>query len=227
MTTAGEVIVFDQQTIINTVDLETSALLNDLLGEFLEIDLQGQPVLDDLTGGHILTHLSREADRMADELLATTGRVLPPVDTARRWEVDQGGLRPGAVLIEDFVEASNRLEDALGGVHDWSTLSTGSSEIPGRRLVQLLVHHADLLRPWEAVPEKNATVALSQLPSIMPTEFGDVRFVARTGQKPSAQSILGQMVIEGDPRALLAWASGRGAALVDANLPPINRRVWF
>ena len=227
MTLSGELPIVNHETIIASVDRETAALLSSLLGGFLEIDLQGQPVLDEFTGGHVLTYLAREADRMADELLAATGRPVPPLDADRRWDVEQGGLRPGAVLIEDFVEASSRLTDAMEGVHDWSTLNATVSEIPGGRLVQLLVHHADLNRPWDSVPEQDARMALSQLPTIMPTELGDIRLVARSGQAPIViHPNLVQTVIEGDPRALLSWASGRGDS-TDANLPPISRRVWF
>ena len=227
MTTSDDLVIFDQQTIIGTVERETAALVDDLLGGFLDIDLQGQPVLEQFTGGHILTHLSREADRMADELRASTGRVLPPIDTDRRWEVEQGGLRPGAVLIDDLVEASSRLRSAMQEVDDWSTLSDASNHIPAHRLVQLVVHHADLQRPWGSVPEQNAKVALSQLPSIMPTELSNVRLVAQSNQSPTVHSSLGQTVIQGDPRTLLAWASGRSDAHTDTDLPTISRRVWF
>ena len=227
MTVSGELVEFDQEAVNSAVELESAALLDDLLGGFLGIDLQGEPVLDQSTGGHVLTHLAREADRMADELLVSVGRPIPPIDADRRWDVEQGGLRPGAVLIEDFVESSCRLKDAIDGVRDWSTLDQAFSDIPGRRLVQLIVHHADLHRSWESVPEQQARAALSQLPKVLPCELSDVRLVARSHQQPRVVQLnLGQTVIEGDPRLLLAWASGRDER-VDASLPAITRRVWF
>lgn len=219
--------IVDHETIISTIDAETTALLDSLLGGFLGIDLQAEPVLDLFTGGHVLTHLAREADRMADELLAATERPIRPFDAERRWGVEYGGLRPGAVLIEDLGEASGRLEDALEGVDDWSTLDDACREIPARRLVQLLVHQADLHRPWDSVPEQHARVALARLPIVIP-ELSDIRLVARSHQTPTiAQPSDGQTVVEGDPRALLAWATGRGDETIAANLPSLSRRIWY
>lgn len=221
----------DQDSVIRSIDRETQALLGSVLGGFLEIDLQFKPVLDGFTGGHVITHLSREADRMADELFEATGRPVPPIDAERQWDVDLGGLRPAAVLIEDFVESSARLQEAMAGVHDWSSLTDGIREIPGRRLVQLLVHHGDLERSWETIPEEDAAIAVSQLSTVLAAEVGDIRFVIQPDRPlVASEPGDGETVITGDARALLAWASGRidGADTSDAaDLPGLGRRTWF
>ena len=222
--------VIDQAAILRSLDRETSALLDRVLGEFLEIDLQGQSVIDGFTGGHVLTHLSREGDRMADELLEATGRAVPAFDAERRWDVEQGGLRPGAVLIEDFEESSERLRDAISGVDDWSSQDPAIRILPAQRLLQLVIHHADLTRPWNSVPEEDAAIALSQLPALMPEDLAGIRLVARPGLPlVSSTTDDGVAVVEGDPRSLLAWVSGRGdvADTTEPAIPAGRRRTWF
>lgn len=200
----------DQALIARLVDLETEALLSSVLGGFLEIDLQFKPVVGQFTGGDVITHLSREADRMADKLFEATGRPVPLIDTERQYEIDLGGMRPAAVLIEDFVESSTRLRDAMTGVHDVSSLREDVRDLPARRLVQLVVHHADLGRPWDAISEEVAAIVVIQL--------------------ATAPADDGAAVVTGDARALLAVTSGRvggadsGGAAVE---PATPRRIWF
>ncbi|GAA1846141.1 maleylpyruvate isomerase family mycothiol-dependent enzyme [Agromyces salentinus] len=227
MTPVLDRVPIDQPAIIEAVDRETAALLRRLLGGFLELDLQGEPLFDEVTGGHVLTHLSREADRMADELLAATGRPLPEYDADRRWDVERGGLRPGAVLIDDFIESSERLAAGMHGVQGWSSLDQTLRVLPTRRLVQLLIHHADLERPWEDVADTDAAIAVSFLPILMPTELSDIRLVARTGQDVVvAERNDDRTVIVGKPRDLLGWACGR-THIMDETLPRLTFRTWF
>lgn len=230
MSRGSELAVTDHTMIIGSIERETAALLSHVLSEFLEIDLQGEPLLAGLTGGHILTHLSRESDRMADQLLAATGQVVPTPDPDRQWPVEQGGLRPGAVLIEDFVESSDRLRAALVSVTDWSQLDAAARAVPGQRLVQLVMHHADLKRPWSSVPEDDAVVAVAQLSQVLAAELAGIRLTA-VPAAPSLQvaTVDGETLIEGDPRDLLAWASGRPASTdtTTAGLPDVGGRVWF
>lgn len=229
MTRASSSSAISHESILRSLERETSALLDDVQASFLEMDLQGQPVVEGLTGGHILTYLAREADGMADELLAATGRPVPPFDSDRQWAVERGGDRPGAVLIDDVIESSERLSDALAGV-DWASSDAAIRDLPGRRLVQLVIHHADLGRPWDSVPEEDAAVALSQLPQVMTAELVVVRLVPQPGERPVVHGGRNNdTVVEGDPRALLAWASGRstGTRTTDLGLPHLSRRDWF
>lgn len=220
----------DHDEVLRALERETAVLLGRVLGEFLDLDLDREPVLEDFTAGQVFTYLSREADRMADEVLVATGHPLPPYDADRRWDLERGGLRPGAVLIEDFVESSERLSDAIAGVGDWSTLDDDVRGIPGRRLVQLIVHHADLLRPWEELPEEDAAVAVALLPSILPEELTGLSLMALPGQPlVQSQTTDGTHAVEGDPRMVLAWVSGRRFAghPNDTSLPDLGKRIWF
>ncbi|WP_374946056.1 hypothetical protein [Agreia sp.] len=216
--------------VLRSLERETAALLSRVLGEFLDLDLDREPVVENVTGGDLLTYLSREADRMADELLIAAGSPLPPYDSDRRWDLERGGLRPGAVLIEDFVESSERLRDAIADVQNWSALDAVIRGIPGRRLVQVIVHHADFRRPWSALATEDAAIAVTVLPSVLPEELAGISLVSLPGQPPVlVQTGKGMRAIEGDPRALLAWASGRTGNddPIDASLPDPGKRIWF
>jgi len=220
----------DHDDLSRSLERETAVLLSRVLSEFLDLDLDRDPVLEDFTAGQVLTYLSREADRMADDILVATGTPLPPFDKDRRWDLERGGLRPGAVLIEDFVASSERLGDAIASVDDWSALPASVRGIPGRRLVQMIVHHADLRRPWDALPAEDAAIAVTLLPSVMPEELPDIPLVARAARVPVlVEASDGTRAIEGDPRMLLAWASGRPLHpdSIDASLPALSRRIWF
>lgn len=212
------------------VERQTQALLSSVLDDFLVIDLQFQPVLDGFTGGNVLTYLSREADRLAGVLLEATGRPAPPFEARQQWDVDAGGLRPAAVLIEDVVESAARLQDATAGVGDWTALDDDVREVPARRLVQLVVHSADLDRSWASLTHEDAAVAVAQLPAVLAGDLGGTRLVVRPDQPlASTTSIDGEAVLTGDARALLAWASGRlhGVDTAAVELPAPARRTWF
>ncbi|WP_419818068.1 maleylpyruvate isomerase family mycothiol-dependent enzyme [Glaciibacter flavus] len=216
--------------VLEALERETTSLLDAVLDEFLEIDLQGQPVIADFTGGHVLTHLAREADLMADDLLAATGREVPPPDADRQWSVDYGADRPGAVLIDDVTRSSERLRDALQGVDDWSSLSTPARDIPARRLTQLLVHRADLGRSWEAVREGDAALVVSWLPVLLPAELAGIRLVTEADEPlVSERTDESSTVVRGDSRSLLAWVSGRrsGAVETGSGPPGITQHIWF
>lgn len=213
------------------IDLETDALLHGVLGGFLEIDLQFKPVVDKFTGGNVITHLSREADRMADELFKATGRPIPLIDAQRQYEIDPGGMRPAAVLIEDFVESSTRLQEALAGVDDVTMLGDDIRDLPAQRLLQLVVHHADLGRSWDAIPEEVAAIAVTQLLSVVADEKDAIRFVVQPERAlVSNTTDDGATAITGDARALLAWLTGRTDgtdSIVGAVLPAVAHRIWF
>lgn len=187
--------------VLAALERETDALLARVLEIFLEFDFLDHRLLELTSGGEVVTHLSREADRMADALAGATGQHLPPVDPERDWSLEQGGgLRPGAVLVHDLHESAARLTRALAGVDDWMPLEPGLRDIPARRLLQVVVHSVDLDRPWDSVPLEDAAVAAAQLPHVLAPELAGIPLPATD-----------------DPRVLLGWATGRIAGL---DLPP-------
>lgn len=220
------------RTVLEGVERETGALLEHMLRDFLDIDFQDHSVLGGVTtGGHVVTRLAREADRMADELLAATGRPVPPPDLGRQWDVETGGLRPGAVLIDDLHASADRLGDALAGVGDWSAQGESIRAIPGRRLLQLVVHHVDLGRPWDELPEEDAVAAARLLPVVLGEELAGIGIEVRpelAGLEASAADG-GTTIVAGSPRALLAWATGRTEGFGDSTnaMPRPRPRTWI
>lgn len=213
------------ETVIGAVSEETAALLDGLLTGFLELDLQGQVVLEEFTAGHILTYLSREADRMTDEMLHAAGRPSMTPDPDRQWDMRYGADRPGAVLLDDAIESSACLDEAFAGVDDWSVISESARALPGRRLLQLLVHHADLGRSWSDVPVAVAELGVALIPSLLHEDLEGISLITRPNSGIVAREDANGTVIEGDPRQLIAWASGRSRPVDRAPSPP--RRTWI
>ncbi len=99
----------------------------------------------------------------------------------------------------------------------------------------MIVHQADLQRGWDGLPAEDAAIAATLLPTVLPSELGDIAVIVVPGNRPAlVQAGDGTRALEGDPRMLLAWASGRAASggPVDANapdsrLPSISKRTWF
>ncbi|GAB2850623.1 hypothetical protein ACFQ0P_07605 [Microbacterium insulae] len=212
---------------------ETDALVDRALSGFLDYDFLEHSILGGrLSGGHVVTYLAREADRMADLLLAAIGRPLPAPDRDRRWELGEGGnLRPGAVLVADLDVSAERLTNAMALVEDWSAVPAELQVVPAHRLLQVIVHHADLGRSWQDLSQTDAVTVVSMLPSILAGELTGFELVIRNDDRAltSASIADGTTEITGEPRALIAWATGRrvpgDAAPPDPPSPPL--RVWI
>jgi len=210
---------------------QARTLVDYALDVFLEIDFLDHNVLGGtLTGGHVVTYLAREGDRMADELLESLGEEVPEPDRARRWEIAEGGNeRPGAVMVDDIVESTERLRRALTAVDDWTALPSSIRQIPRRRLIQLVTHLVDLGRPWEELQDDDARAAVHALPDVFAEELSGYRLLATDGDEELTWVKEGATtIVTGSPRALLAWATGRaGAQESSVDLPPPALRVWI
>lgn len=218
--------------VLDALERQSSALADYSLDVFLEYDFNDHSILDGaLTGGHVVTYLAREADRMADELLRATEQAVPPPDRSRRWELSENGnLRPGAVMVDDIQVSTQRLREAVESVSDWSTLDATIREIPERRLLQLVVHLVDLGRPWDALPDRDAAVAAAVLPRLLADELSAHHLKADDSAVPLEWSATADAIeVRGSSRSLLAWATGRtdGVADLPTDLTPPTRRVWI
>lgn len=233
MTGMRSVDVTDTEAVLRALERETAVLLDRALTGFLEADFLEYSILDGrLTGGHVVTYLAREADRMTDALLVGIGAPAPPRDRDRQWELDEGGnLRPGAVLIDDLEVSARRLAEALALVDDWDTLPPDLRAIPGHRLVQVIVHHADLGRAWDDFDETDAAAAVAVLPVVLEAELAGFDLVIRpeAAELRASGSDDGSAAISGRSRDLIAWATGRAApadgVAASPRHPPL--RVWI
>ncbi|MFI5905681.1 maleylpyruvate isomerase family mycothiol-dependent enzyme [Streptomyces cyaneofuscatus] len=103
--------------------------------------------------GHVLTHLSRNADAIGNVL-----RGLPMYASSemRDADIEAGASRPLDEQLADFRESADRLRAAADEPADWSrtvTLRNGvtdsASRVPFRRLIELEIHHVDLDTGYE------------------------------------------------------------------------------
>lgn len=222
----------ETDSVLAALSRQTDELVERLFEVFLDYDFNEYNVLDgQLTGGQVLTYLCREGDRMADELLRATGQPVPEPERGRRWEIAEGGhLRPGAVLVEDLRESCARLEDALAQVDDWSALREDARAIPARRLLQVIVHHVDLGRPWDELADEDAAIASRVLSDVLAAD-GAARplvTVGANGQSRGAQ--LGETSESAkNPAQLIARATGRtvGVARASDTVLVQENRTWI
>ena len=220
-----------QQAVVSALDRQTRAMLERSLDALWTADFNAESQLEGWSAGYVATYLARQADEMADRLLVATGRPVPEFDADRRWDLEPGSLRPGAVLIDDLHESADRLASSLVGIEDWKPLDDQTQAIPGRRLLQVLVHGADLGRDWATVPTDDAELALAVLARLRPDELTGIRLMpVRDGEHLTVRTANdGDTIVEGPPHALLAWATGRADDAVTAcgTLPHLDRQLWL
>ncbi|MEU7165912.1 maleylpyruvate isomerase family mycothiol-dependent enzyme [Streptomyces morookaense] len=187
--------------------------------------------------GHVLAHVSRNADALVNVL---AGRPMYASAELRDADIERDAPRALDAQLTDLAESSARFLEQAAAPADWSrtvTMRNGvtdsASRIPFRRLAEVELHHVDLGIGYE----------LEDLPA----EFTDryIAFLARrfTGNPDVPAFALtatggggwttgrtegAPVAVTGPAPALLGWLAGRrdGAGLhTDANplpaLPPL------
>lgn len=152
--------------------------------------------------GHVLTHVSRNADSFVRMLGgAAEGRSVVQYDggeEGRASEIELGADRPAAQLLEDVHASSARLEDAFARAAPEVWARSGKSlsgedaplsRLPMRRLREVEIHHVDLGLGYEVTdwPDLLVDATLGEVLFSLPKRISDPRQRA----------------------ALLAWAVGR------------------
>ncbi|MFJ9640502.1 maleylpyruvate isomerase family mycothiol-dependent enzyme [Streptomyces sp. NPDC101178] len=98
--------------------------------------------------GHVLTHLSRNADAIGNVL-----RGLPMYASSETRDADiaAGASRPLDEQLADFRESADRLRAVADEPADWSRtvalrngVTDSASRVPFRRLIEVEIHHVDL-----------------------------------------------------------------------------------
>ncbi len=186
----------------------------------------GEPsALRGWTRGHVLAHLSRNADALVNVL---AGRPMYPSDEARNDDIERDAARPAATHREDLRDSSARLHAAATELTDeqWGTVVTlrngvtdVAASIPLRRWIEVELHHLDL----------SLGLSVAELPGVfldraldyLTARFAghpDVRSLElraedgrrwRTGAAPEESVGGGAVVVVGTPAALVGWLSGR------------------
>lgn len=185
------------------------------------------------TRGHVLAHLSRNADSLVNLLLwAHTGVETPQYASAalRDADIEAGAPRPLAEQRTDLAESANRFTGMAGvlSAEQWQVevrtrqgTPIEANRIPWMRLQEVLIHHVDLGAGYtparwpadfvaELLGEAAADMGRRQLARPFGIRASDTGFTAVLGTGEPDR------VIEAPAAALLAWLLGRGA---DESLP--------
>ncbi|MGR3873328.1 maleylpyruvate isomerase family mycothiol-dependent enzyme [Streptomyces graminifolii] len=187
--------------------------------------------------GHVLAHLSRNADALVNVL---EGRPMYAAASIRDADIDRDAPRPLDAQVADLRESADRFQAVGAAPADWSRsveLRNGvvdsASRIPFRRWAEVELHHVDLGIGYELedIPEEFTRREIDFLterfdghpdvPSAHLTDGTHAWTTGRASDKPDV-SVTGPLV------DLLGWLCGRrdGSGLtVDGGslpaLPPL------
>lgn len=188
--------------------------------------------------GHVVAHLSRNADALVNVL---QGRPMYADSETRDRDIERDAPRPQAEQLADLAGSAARFMAAAAAPADWSrtvTLRNGvtdsASRIPFRRRIEVELHHVDLNVGYELedLPDEFTAREIDFLaerfaghPDVVSTGLADGTGRVRT-TGGGAQG--GPVGVRGTACELLGWLSGRrdGSALtVDGGtlpaLPPL------
>ncbi|WP_344657656.1 maleylpyruvate isomerase N-terminal domain-containing protein [Catenulispora subtropica] len=209
-------------------------------------DLRGPSLCPGWTRGHVLTHIARNADGLANLLnTAATGEVTPmyPSDDKRNADIEAGSSRGAAEQLADLRESAARFAKAYAAAasaEGWGTPvhRTPGAEpypaylVPGKRLGEVVIHHVDLDADFTPAHWSDAFTddwfAKTVAGAAEDEDFPPLRLDAEEedevyGVKADADDA-SVLTVRGPKRALLAWLLGRasGDGLV-AELPEGGR----
>lgn len=183
--------------------------------------------------GHVLAHLSRNADALVNVL---QGRPMYANSETRDAEIERDAPRPLAEHLSDLRTSGARFLAAAEAPADWSrtvTLRNGvtdsASRVPFRRWVEIELHHVDLGvgheledLPEEFVTRENDFLAerFAGHPDVVPTTaFTEDGQLWTTGGGAEGAPV----TVRGTAADILGWLCGRrdGSALTvtDGSLP--------
>ncbi|MFD9501725.1 maleylpyruvate isomerase family mycothiol-dependent enzyme [Streptomyces sp. NPDC060035] len=169
--------------------------------------------------GHVLAHLSRNADALVNVL---QGRPMYASSETRDLDIDRDAPRPLAEQLADLRGSGDGFLAAAAAPADWSrtiTMRNGvtdsASRVPFRRWVEVELHHVDLGigyeledLPEEFVIRENDFLAerFAGHPDVAPTTA-----VAEDGRlwTTGGGADIGPVVVRGSAPDLLGWLCGR------------------
>jgi maleylpyruvate isomerase len=202
-----------------------------------DTDVRRPSSLPGWTVGHVLSHIARNADALANLCYtARTGVVTPAYRSpqARDADIAAGATRPVAVQVEDLSTAADRLLEQFRNLpdHAWHaevTWPNGTSrqatQIVVTRLNEVEVHHVDLGlgRSFDDIPVETRDLLLGYATGNWPTSL-DIRLrTDDTGWSWPAEGT-GARIVTGGSAAMLGWLLGRtdGATLTcEGTLPAL------
>jgi maleylpyruvate isomerase len=145
---------------INVMQRE-SAMAMATIASLGDDELQKSTECEGWTRAHVIAHLARDADAMANLVRwAVTGRETPAYESREKRDADieSTAKLPATDLAAALQQADARLLEAVMALRDGvqvetlPTLSSGEIDVyslPARRTTEVIVHHNDLDTTWE------------------------------------------------------------------------------
>lgn len=203
-------------------------------------DSIGEPsALPDWTKGHVLTHIARNADALANLLTwARTGVETPmyPSKEHRAADIEAGSTRPLTEQAADLRATSRRFLEATAQLSDehWATtVQSGrgplvASSIPWFRVREVWLHLVDLgAGPTMSVlPDPIALALVRDVAGWLSPKVEQGVTLHPAGAEPTRLGVDGGVAVSGSPQDIAGWLTGRStgdALTVDGQLPELPR----
>lgn len=209
--------VHDLRSVREATDrLLTAVAKLDTLGNAF---LAGQSHLPGWTRGHILAHLSRNADALVNVF---EGRPMYESASARDTDIERDAGRPLEEHLADLRDSGARFLATTERAQDWSRtvelrggVTDLAANVPFRRWIEVELHHVDLDIGYELsdLPEEFTDREIAFLaarwsgrPDVPPVTLRSARGeVWHTGGPEGAP-----VTLSGPKDELLGWLAGRG-----------------
>ncbi|MDI3387371.1 maleylpyruvate isomerase family mycothiol-dependent enzyme [Streptomyces sp. B-S-A8] len=185
------------------------------------------------TRGHVLAHLSRNADALVNVL---AGRPMYESAAARDGDIERGAPRPQPEQLADLRASADRFEQEAAADADWSRtvelrngVTESAARVPFRRLIEVELHHVDLDIGYE-LEDLSADFTAREITFLADRFSGNaavpqIAITATDGGQWTTGRADGDVVSVIGPSAdLLGWLAGRreGAGLdCDSGLLPV------
>lgn len=168
--------------------------------------------------GHVLAHLSRNADALVNAL---QGRPMYVSGDARDEDIERDAPHTLNVHLADLRDSAARFQEAAATPADWSRtvelrngVTDAAARVPFRRWAEVELHHVDLgvgheLEDLPAEFTEREIGFLAQRftghPDIPPTRLTDGTRAWHTGHAAERPEV----TVSGSPADLLGWLAGR------------------
>ncbi|MDI3421373.1 maleylpyruvate isomerase family mycothiol-dependent enzyme [Streptomyces luteolus] len=185
------------------------------------------------TRGHVLAHVSRNADALVNVL---AGRPMYASAADRDGDIERDAPRPQPEQLADLRESAERFLEATSVDADWSRtvelrngVTDTASRVPFRRLIEVELHHVDLNIGYE-LEDLSADFTRREITFLADRFSGnstvpEIAVTATDGGQWTTGRQDGDVISVIGPSAdLLGWLAGRreGAGLdCDGGLLPV------
>lgn len=240
LTGTVKVMTIDPLALAPELDSATTRLVA-TVAAMSEAQLGEPSLLPGWTRGHVLSHLSRQADAIGNVLAwARTGVETPPYASpaARAQGIEDGAYRSLDEQLDDLRQASARLAAAIADMpaDKWPVVLPGqgaAAKVVWRRLREVEMHHVDLDLGYTPAdwPEAFTHRLIHELVTDRPRSSGNLPAVGFKIDGIAHVPPLGEgepeVIVAGAAPDVAAWLAGRsdGSSLTvtpDGPLPTLS-----